>query len=327
MPTIGLGTHVLHGKEYWVDLPWNTGNGILIAGQSGSGKSQTAAFYLNQYAYHGAKIIICDYDSPDGDQETLSERVKHLSGSFALPAVTSPEAIQERMEWLSEEYARRREDNTRRHPLILVIDEVSAFLSYINDEDPSAIESFARDLLLMRKVGIRAMIIGQEWSSGFSSHIMRPIRSAFRVKILHRLDSANAKMLLDSPTSSMIRDIGSLKTGEAYYGDIRMRVPLLSEEDRKRAAEATGNSTTTTTTTTEDSNNWSMDFEESFIQTLLMKNKLNVDDLESIVVYWRARGYTKEEVLKLVRGNRTTIATLYDKNYDKNYDNAKLQNP
>jgi hypothetical protein len=128
-------------------------------------------------------------------------------------------------------------------------------------------------------------------------------------------------MLLDSPTSSMIRDIGSLKTGEAYYGDIRMRVPLLSEEDRKRAAEAAGNSTT------EDSNNWSMDFEESFIQTLLMKNKLNVDDLESIVIYWRARGYTKEEVLKLVRGNRTTIANLYDKNYDKNYDNAKLQNP
>ena len=64
-----------HRDDQWMSLPWKENNGLLVAGQSGSGKSQTAAFYLIQYALQGVKLILCDYDSPDGDEETLSERV------------------------------------------------------------------------------------------------------------------------------------------------------------------------------------------------------------------------------------------------------------
>jgi len=46
-PTIIIGIVKHKEKLHGVRLPWHDNNGILIAGQSGSGKSQTAAFILN----------------------------------------------------------------------------------------------------------------------------------------------------------------------------------------------------------------------------------------------------------------------------------------
>lgn len=234
-PRIILGGVVHNGKKYSVPLEWKENNGILIAGQSGSGKSQTAAFYLNQYAYWGTKLIICDFDSPIGEEETLSSRVDHLSSSFYLPPVSSPEDIKRYLKELDREYYARLNDPTRRFPIMFVIDEVSAFLSYIREDGDNTLETFARQLLQMRKVGIRSMIIGQEWSSGFSTQLMRPIRSAFRVKVIHKLDAPNVKMVLDFPSSELIRNIGKQATGQAYYNDYNMRIPLLSQKAKMLA--------------------------------------------------------------------------------------------
>jgi len=257
-PIIALGIKEVQGKQYWVELAWNNSNGILIAGQSGSGKSQTAAFYLNQYAYQGTKFIICDFESPDEDEESLSERIKHLEQAFYLPVAKTQADIEQRLHALNEEYQLRKKDRNRRFPLILVIDEVSAFLSYMKEQDSEhdPIERFARDLLLMRKVGIRAMIIGQEWSSGFSSQVMRPIRSAFKVRVVHRLDSANVRMVLSSPTPAQVRAINQLKVGEAFVDDIKIYIPLLSAHDKDRAREIVTKT------------NWTPAFEQDFMDML-----------------------------------------------------------
>ena len=227
--------------DQWMSLPWKENNGVLVAGQSGSGKSQTAAFYLIQYALQGVKLILCDYDSPDGDEETLSERVSFLQESFYLPPAKTTEEIVARLRSLSKEYELRKKDPTRRFPLLFVIDEVSAFFQSLDDGDygysPS---SFARELLLFRKVGIRAMIIGQEWSSNFSKsarEALRPIRSAFRVKILHKIDGANAKMLLDASDQKSARVLSEMKTGQIYYNKEILNIPLLTKEDAKYSSE------------------------------------------------------------------------------------------
>lgn len=228
-------------ENQWVSISWKENNGLLVAGQSGSGKSQTAAFYLIQYALQGVKLILCDYDSPDGDEETLSERVSFLQESFYLPPAKTTEEIVARLRSLSKEYELRKKDPTRRFPLLFVIDEVSAFFQSLDDGDygysPS---SFARELLLFRKVGIRAMIIGQEWSSNFSKsarEALRPIRSAFRVKILHKIDGANAKMLLDASDQKSARVLSEMKTGQIYHNKEILNIPLLTKEDAKYSSE------------------------------------------------------------------------------------------
>lgn len=323
-PKIALGKAQVGGKQYWIPLAWKENNGILIAGQSGSGKSQTASFYLNQYAYQGTQLIICDFDSPDEEEEALSERIDHLRGAFYLPVAKKPEDIQNRLKILNAEYERRRNDVTRRFPLMLVIDEVSAFLSHIKEDNSNAIENFAQKLLLMRKVGIRSMIIGQEWSSGFSTQLMRPIRSAFRVKIIHKLDAANTKMLLDFPTSQLVRDIGALNTGEVYYNGAKLRVPLLDSVDMIRAEQKiteydfyTGN-TFSNTSAPEVNEAWEETWLEGMFSTYgksagYAAAGFDPTNTKELIRFWLRRGHSKTMITeKLVRGSAERLRKLYD---------------
>ncbi|NNJ11236.1 ATP-binding protein [Chloroflexales bacterium ZM16-3] len=237
-PTILLGLTRYNNKPKGVILHWKDNNGLLIAGQSGSGKSQTASFLLNQYAAFGVKLALCDYDSPDGNDETLSSRVSHLSDAFFLPPVKTSEDIQRTLTAIDAEYRLRLSNPDRNFPLLLVIDEVSAFLSYLSDnkkrgEDP--IKTFAQNLLQVRKVNIRTMIIGQEWSSGFATTAMRQIRSAFGKKLVHRLDRANVNLVMGSVEADTQRKISNLKTGQAFYSDRYIAVPMLTDEMKQWA--------------------------------------------------------------------------------------------
>lgn len=231
-PTVIMAVKRINNKPMGLPLQWKQNNGILIAGLSGSGKSQTAAWLLTQYAYAGVQLIVCDYDAPvdDDESEALSDRIHHLEKSFLMPPVRKVADIKRYLTALEQEYELRLNDPTRRFPLMFVIDEVSALLSELKDDtEYGGIQTFAANMLKIRKVNMRAMIIGQEWSSGFSTQIMRPIRSAFRVKIIHNLDSANAKLVLDMPTSDDIRTIGKLQTGQIFFNGDTYQVPLLSD--------------------------------------------------------------------------------------------------
>jgi len=101
-------------------------NGILINGMSGSGKSQTAAYLLSQFAYVGTKLIICDYDA-SGNEQTLSSRLSHARHSFLFPPATEQTQVLDYIDTLTR-IGEQRKDNPRNHyPIMFVLDEAATF--------------------------------------------------------------------------------------------------------------------------------------------------------------------------------------------------------
>ena len=306
-----------------VVLPWNENNGILIAGRPGSGKTQTASVLLTQLAYQGVQLIPCDYDSPDGEEETLSERIDHLAGCFFPPPAKTAQDINTRLDQLDQEYELRKTDVTRRFPLMIVIDEVSAYLSYLKEiDDTAAIESFTRRLLLFRKVNIRAMIIGQEWSSGFGTTAMRYIRSAFRVKLVHSLDGPNSKMILDFADTNTMRLIGLLETGTCFWDDLIINVPELTEtaKEKARAKIATFNHGLPHQKAVEVQETFTPDeiaYNQTWLDEMFLRYgqsagyNLDIKNKRVLVDFWLSKGYSTHEVVTyLVKGNAKELLTL-----------------
>lgn len=230
-----------------IRLPWNTSNGILIAGKSGSGKSQSAALYLTQYAIKGAKLVICDAGAATGIQETLLDRVTHLTNAFLRPPATTLESIASYIQWIQtigeNRYSGKDADRT---PIIFVIDEFSAFIlnykpskeriitrqkiddrqtSIETQELPNFLEKLIMSVSKYRKVNIRFVIIGQEWAQMSTSGI-RALRSNITDIILHRLDNNGAR-LFGFTSQKDIQTIMNLPVGSAFYQGSVLRVPLM----------------------------------------------------------------------------------------------------
>lgn len=323
-PKIALGT-LLDGSGVVV-LPWEQNNGILIAGRPGSGKTQTASWLLTQLAYKGVQLIPCDYDSPDGEDETLSSRIDHLTGSFFLEPAKTAQQINQRLDQLNKEYELRKVDPTRRFPLMIVIDEVSAYLSYLKETgDTTAIEAFTRQLLLFRKVNIRAMIIGQEWSSGFGTNAMRYIRSAFRVKLVHSLDGPNCKMILDFADTNTMRIIGALETGTCFWDGNMIHVPELTETAKQKAKAQIAlfnydswrpSAVETQETFTDEEKAYN----DAWLDEMFLKYgqsagyNLDITSKDVLVDFWLSKGYSTHQIVKyLVKGNAAEILELCKK--------------
>jgi hypothetical protein len=312
-PTIALGSFRQGEKEYWSVLHWADTNGMIVAGQSGSGKSQTVSWLLNQYAYWGVKIIVCDYNSPQGEEETLIERIKHLEGAYWLPPARDIDSILSHLDALHMEYLLRLEDPTRRYPLLLVLDEMSAFLFAMKrKKDNQTIANLTQGLLVYRKLGIRVILVGQEWSTKAVTPEFRTIRSSFRTVLIHTLDPSNLDLLISSPSTSLTQTIRTLPVGKILVGDTILSVPLLSNDEKLRAVEKI-----------QQYNNHTPIDDDNLITELLQTSdgaynagykSAGFDPMNTVELlkFWHRRGHTKHDILKyLVRGNIKTLTELY----------------
>jgi hypothetical protein len=305
-----------------VRIDWNDCNGLLIAGQSGTGKSQTASLVIGQLAYQGVSLLPCDFESPDGEPDALAERISFCSGAYLYPVATEAQEILQRIELLKEEYELRRKDPNRREPWLFIIDEFSAFLSFLKDsdfgEDKDPIASFTRLLIQMRKLNLRALVIGQEFSSGFATTSMRYIRSEFAVKLLHKLDGPNTKMLLDGADINTLRTVGSLRTGDVFYRENIVSIPYVDVSFKQKVAAkiATLPRPNALETLSSEKGNETFDT-EAFIAELFLKYGqsagYNIDytDKAVLVDFWLCRGYSDHIIVKhLVKGNAQEILEL-----------------
>lgn len=257
--TIRLG-NTFDGDK--VSLHWRNSNGILIAGIPGSGKSQSAALYLTQYAYSGTKIVLCDYNAALGTGETLLDRVTHLEPAFILPAATTKDKIVEYIGFIKQLGDNRYSGADIDHyPIIFVIDEFPAFLMDYEPEQRITtriegdkrsdegevkttikaigfIEELVSSILKFRKVNIHYMLIGQEWAQMGTAGV-RPLRSNMTDRVLHRMDESQA-LLFGITDSATRRQMQHFKTGQALYNDTPIQVPLLTDNHIRQVQEKIG---------------------------------------------------------------------------------------
>lgn len=311
-----LGNTIQQGKTYSYPLYWRENNGMLLAGQSGTGKTATASFYLAQLALQGVQFIICDYDAPEENEETLSNRISFLNSSFYLPPVKTLSETMHYITLLEKEHAERIQDPTKRDPLLFVIDEASIF--FAEEEVKNTLKIFAKNLLQMRKVNIRVMIIGQEWSSRFSSEMMRFIRTSFREKIFHKLDQNNAGLLLGNmATTEITSNIAALKTGQIWYNNYVFTVPYLTETQKKQIA-------TTLQKRKKNQNKENVQFEQDkdtvsitpFLEEMFQKYGkaagIGMTTKEDLICFLYLRGYSDSFITKMVSGSQTKIQEILD---------------
>lgn len=224
-------------------LPWQNNNGMIIAGVSGSGKSQTASLYLTQYAYNGARIILGDYGASLNTGESLTERLAHLQDAFLVPPVSSSKDIIGYIEMIQQLGKQRQLNNAEMFPLVFAIDEFSAFVLSANppkrmrrvkegeytevSTEQTYLEKLIESIITLRKFNIRFMLIGQEWAQLKSSGI-RALRSNISTTVLHRLDTTLAG-LFGFTSSDEKRSIMNLGVGQIYYQNERYQVPMLDD--------------------------------------------------------------------------------------------------
>jgi hypothetical protein len=315
---IHLGNVKIGKKQYTYPLYWQQNNGMLLAGQSGSGKSATASFYLAQLALQGVRLIVCDYDAPFENAETLSQRVSFLRPSFLFPPAITTEEILEYIEKLEQEHTLRLKNPERREPILFVIDEASLFFS--EPEIKDNLKMFSRLLLQMRKVDIRAMIIGQEFSARFSTETMRFIRSAFREKMLHRLDQNNAGLLLGNMATTEINTtISRLPTGSIWYNGYTLQVPYLSEDQKKKIEKRIVHMYKEENEIVLNEGKVQFDSgveEEKFLESMFLKyGKLagiGMETREDLISFLYHRGYSPEFITSVVSGHRNKILEILD---------------
>lgn len=218
-------------------LEYNNFNAVVVAGASGSGKSQSLTYWLTQLCYKGYMLIPCEYDGTFGIADSLFTRLEHLEPAFLQPfAVTSSDIVTSIKFTESLIEHRRKNPQEFHYPVMLIIDEFSSF--YISNIQRLPLDRLLHLINTGRKYNIRVLLAGQTWSQLNSNHVAQ-IREACNTKIIHRIGQRNLSMLIDADSAES-RVAGKLKTGYAYFDGEVLYVPSqLDNEIKVRVHEET----------------------------------------------------------------------------------------
>lgn len=247
MYNIGLGRVIEQGRvtRSVRALEWRACNGIIIPGQSRSGKTNTAVHYMSQYASQGVKLIVCDFNG--GLDGTLIPQIDHLEGAFYWKPVTDGDEIVDYIERIHDLGKKRYTGKvTNNFPLLFVIDEFTSLLS--NNPAPSIttrvrtgdtttmtkqagyMQHFVDVLTTAAKRDIKFMVMGQNWAQVGTTSSLRQFRSNFTDVVFHRLSSRDAELFTNDRQT--INQIESLRAGFIIHNGDMLRMPLFSEKDR-----------------------------------------------------------------------------------------------
>lgn len=210
-------------RKTWRIFKWDYSAGMLIAGNPGTGKSQTAAFYITQFAAKGAKIILGEYSAYSMNGEGLVDRSAHIRPAFYLPpAQTGDDLVDyiDRYKELADIRLDPIKGKTVEHfPIVFVIDEFSALMLDYQKQIP--IEKLRSMSMTMRKVNMRMMIIGQSWA--MLGRQVPQLRAMFDQVIIHRLAKNNAEIFARG--NEEITAVMRLKPGYVMKDGEMMYVP------------------------------------------------------------------------------------------------------
>lgn len=221
------------GRNYekkYRKIEYEAFNGIAVAGSSGSGKSQSLAYWLTQLCYKGYMLVPCEYDGAYGITDSLFTRMEHLEPAFLQPFAVTTSDILQSIKYIESLIEHRRKNPQEFHyPVMLVIDEFSSF--YISNTQRLSLDRLLHIINTGRKYHVRTMLAGQTWSQINSNHIAQ-IREACNTKIIHRIGIKNLGMLI-SADSTDFRIASQLKTGYVYFNGEVLYVPSQLDHEMK----------------------------------------------------------------------------------------------
>jgi hypothetical protein len=236
---LGPGKPLIYGYNAETGQPitgdWRLLQSGAIAGYSGEGKSNTAAFIAGQaYEQGNVKLLLCDPHATSGD-DALSARLAPLGDAFLLPpAQTDGEIV--RALSAARDLVRQRLINGPPHPfkLLIIVDEWTYLMSR------STVADLAADLVEMvaqegRKTDTACTVIGQVFGARAAGSTS--LRDSLQGVIVHRMKRAQARLLVD-PDSARLAE--TLPRGRALFSRgadvIPIAIPRCNVEDLSRPA-------------------------------------------------------------------------------------------
>lgn len=227
-----------YNKHTKYKIPWKTSNGVLVAGQSGSGKSTYIAWILSQYAYKGARIIVCDYGASIETEDTLLNKVSHLNRAIIRTATTTND-IDQAIKFVRDIGEKRYNGTDKdRTPIIVCIDECAAYIldssgtskknirvegnrrslegeTVTTDVDNVLLRDLFQSIIRYRKVEIHFILASQNWTQ-LGTNGTKAIRNALSEKVFLR--TSLDELALFGLTDKSHKDIlNRLRIGMVYY--------------------------------------------------------------------------------------------------------------
>ncbi len=214
----------------------------LIGGLPGQGKSTIAAWFACMGVVVGGQLIVVD-PHMHHEEESLYARISPLQRWFAGPPVSFDDdeidAAMQLINWLWEEYNRRRNSPVDLKPLFVIIDEFNELLDDLsNNQLKFALKVFKKLLRGGRKHGIVCILVAQNWDLEATGG--RGIRTNTGCKIVTPADISEYKLVLgiDDETA---KELPPIRKGLAHVkllGRIRqLRYPNTTKQSCQAIAD------------------------------------------------------------------------------------------
>jgi Helicase HerA, central domain len=248
--TVGPGRPLLLGyDEDGAAITGNTGDllSTIVAGLTGSGKTNTTAVLAAQAFMMGARFIVCDPHS-EAEEDSLAGQLEPLAGAFVIDVATSDKEILAALQFASDVLTARlrttqatatqkaRAALVGNAPLLLIVDEANAVLarSTIGEAATQICEQVFSE---GRKVKVYAALLGQTWIAARAGNTSA-LRDTAASKYVHRMPRNQARLLLPTDVAQTCE---RMPTGKAVLarrdGSITtVTLPRITEDDVKLVA-------------------------------------------------------------------------------------------
>lgn len=230
-----LAGYDAEGAPAVLDIPaWAL---MLVAGQSGKGKSTLAGLIISQAALRGWEIFVCDpaYHRP---RSLLREYLAGMTGAIYRQAVT-PAEIAHTIALVTRIARRRIDGEAWSQHVLLVVDDFSVLAG--GGALDEVIDELALVTLQCSAAGVHILLIAHDLTGDwFGGKIAKRLRGAGNIRaVFNMLPDAAAPIL---PSTKIARQVAVLPPGQALFfngadAPALITVPWLRAEDLAHAAQ------------------------------------------------------------------------------------------
>ncbi len=184
---------------------WQTSVGLALLGAAGSGKTTAMVHITSILAATGCRFLVYDPHYPH-QQSFAAQAYPFIEPLLLAPILTEPDHMVpflRLLPTLSKARIPPLEFSIAPPPVMLIMDEVSALIAQLDarwgDEKENPLDAFVQSLFEVRKMNVRVLVAGQQWTQlGKYSAALRK-HLAFLVKRTADTVAWQSVITLDKP--------------------------------------------------------------------------------------------------------------------------------